>query len=248
VENRDTSAGLQLVRRSPTTLHLVPTTAEAHVFPRAAVERLRPPAGRHVLAVLLGLVLGALIALGIAPDLLPAWDGTRGTAFTLTAVPMFLLVTRGHPGGFVLGAVVGAAVGIAAGGPVGLAAAMGVVYAILGWLTWLGYASRRRWWPRLEPLLDHHAVTAGTAVSVEKYSEFPRPKLDVRVTSPEVPGQVWHVRIISMPELQPRAGDAYTVWYRPDDPEAAVLTIGTDVAGQSARAAQDRAAAEPPRP
>lgn len=237
--------GPRVIRRSPVTLALLPTADDARRFPTAVVEGLRPRAGRLGWGVLLGLGAGLALAvlLGEWSALEAAETVVRGSAFVAVLVLLALNYTRGHPVGNAVAGVAGAAGALAGGAPFGPSL---VALLVLGGLTvpaWLGYRSRQRWWPRLEALLAEHRLADGVAHRVERVAASARPyRYVIQVSSPDLPGFVWAVEEQSSSQLQPRAGDRVAVWYRPADPEAAVLCLALDEVSQAARA---RRAAQP---
>jgi hypothetical protein len=231
--------GPRVIRRSPVTLTVLPTVADARRFPTGVVEGLRPRAGRVGWGVLLGLAaaLALAVLLGEWPVAERAETLVRGAAFVAVLVLLALNYARGHPVGNAIGGVAGAAVALAGGAPVGPSV---VALLVVGGLTvpaWLGHRARRRWWPRLEALLADHRLADGVAHSVERVAASGRPyRYVIQVSSPDLPGFVWAVEEQSSSQLQPRTGDRVAVWYRPADPEAAVLCVALDEVSQAARA------------
>ena len=215
------------VRRSPTTLHVVPTVAEAHEFPSAAIDALRPSRHRILTGVILGMVLAWCVAIFVAPSLVNSeWEALRGWMVIISCVPLFFLYAQGHPSGFLIGASGGVTVGVAAGGSVWSAIIAAAVLLLLFWANAAGYRARENWWPRIAALSGEHVMVQAVLEGLWEFSSYPRSRSDIRVVATGVP-YVWTLRVTSSPDYAPREGDTVTVWYRPVDPEAAVLCVTT---------------------
>ncbi|WP_454051108.1 hypothetical protein [Cellulomonas sp. Marseille-Q8402] len=222
-------------RQSPVLLVVHPTAADLGTFPADQVEALRPPAGRVGVGVVLGLVLAALVAVvaHAGPGAVPA---IAGAGAAVVALAVYL---RGHPVAYVIGAVLGAVAALLPGGSVVVAVVAAVVLLVLAWFARLGYAARRQWWPRLEALLTEHRPADGVLeVRGVAGSGFPHRYL-LTATSPDVPGRSWTVEEVASRHLQPRTGDPVRIWFRPADPDAAVLAVSSDQVGMQARLAED---------
>ncbi|GIG35766.1 hypothetical protein [Cellulomonas pakistanensis] len=233
-------AGLRLVRRSPTTWWPVPTlgTPESRGFPQAALDAHRPSPWRYVLGGLLGGALAGVVALLLAPPGWAAWDGAARVAGAVAGLVLLAVVhTRGHPVAYALGGVGGAAAGLALGGRVAPAVVLAVVGCALAVPAWSGYAARTRWWPRLDALAERHRCVEGAVAEAVPVAGSGWPaRYDVRVTSPDAPGlHWWALERQASPGSRPLVGDPVRIWYRPDDPEAAVLCVPEDVVAPEAR-------------
>jgi hypothetical protein len=231
--------GPRVIRRSPLVLVVVPTMADAARLPVEVVESYRPRSGRTGwglgLGVLLGLVLTLLLT-GELPASLP--EGlVRAVAFAAVLVVLAVNHRRGHPVGNAIGAALGLVGALLTGGSPAFSV---VATALVGALTipaWLGDRSRATWWPRLEGLLTEHRSASGVAHSVERVAASGRPyRYVVQVSTPDLPGFVWSTEEQSSPRYEPAPGDRVTIWYRPSDPEAAVLCVAGDEVSQMARA------------
>ncbi|WP_034608781.1 hypothetical protein [Cellulomonas sp. URHD0024] len=212
----------------PLRFGLVPTVQEATVFPAALVRSDAPRAARHVVAGLLGLVVGALalIAFGysglsdhigwvyaqpvaVALALVVAVVNWKYGAWTMYAVALVmalpaLLAVGADPGPMLLG------LAILVGGLVP---------------TWRGDQARQRRWARTSALMDGAVLTAAQVVRVDRedLAGVAESSLWVTIASVDRPGLTWTVGRISGPDFQPRTGDPMSVWYAADDPEIAVV-------------------------
>lgn len=232
--------GLRLVRRSPTTWWPVPSldVPGSRRFPQEALDAHRPSRWRHLLGVLLGAALATVVALLLAPPGWAAWDGlARGACVVAVLVLLGVGYARGHPVASVIGGLGGAGAGLALGAGAGPAAAAAVVCCALAVPAWSGYAARTRWWPRLDGLAGRHRCVEGAVADALPVAGSGWPgRYDVRVTSPDAAGLEWWVAgLQAQPGSRPLPGDPVRVWYRPDDPEAAVLCVPDDVVSPEAR-------------
>jgi hypothetical protein len=136
-------------------------------------------------------------------------------------------------------------------GSVIVAAVAAVALLALAWFARLGHAARQQWWPRLEGLLTEHQTADGVLhVQGVAGSGYPHRFL-LTASTPEMPGRSWTVEEVSSRELQPRTGDPVRIWFRPSDPDAAVLAVSADRVGMRARLAEHSrggSAAGPDRP
>lgn len=232
--------GPRLVRRSPTTWWPVPSlgTPASRRFPQEALDAHRPSPWRYVLGVLLGAALAAVVALLLAPAGWAAWDGAARVAGVVAGFVLLAVIhARSHPVAYALGGVGGAAAGLALGADPGPAVVSAVVCGALAVAAWTGYAARSRWWPRLDGLAERHRCVDGAVADAVPVPGSGWPgRYDVRVTSPDAPGLEWWVAgRQAEPGSRPVPGDPVRVWYRPDDPEAAVLCVPDDVVSPEAR-------------
>ncbi|HYQ77396.1 hypothetical protein [Cellulomonas sp.] len=233
--------GPRVVRRAPVVLAVVPTWADTHAFPAAAVEASRPRAGRWGLGLVLGLVLGALVLAATSAVDLPGGGEVRVTCLVLGVLALAVLATHGHPAGYLVGAGIGAAGGLVAGS--GAAVGVGVVCGVLAWPAWVGFRARNRWWPRLEAVLREHRRVDGRVVGSRAVSDYP-PRLRTTVESPDAPGVSWTVDVQTSPRVQVAVGDPVAMWLRPADPGAGVLVLSEDVVGLAAKTSRGGGSAQ----
>jgi hypothetical protein len=220
--------------REPVVLTVVPTSAEAAVFPADAVALVGRPPGGAALAVLLGVVVGlGLTGTAAAAQAADRWGLPAGGlaigGLAVAGVAAAIAYRRAEPWAWFVAAATTLTAAVSLGAVVG-AVVWALVEVGLGLLAVRGDRARAARWPALRRLLAEHAPVPGTVTGLVTQSRAGVMAVDawITVTSPAVPGAAWRTHVLAGAEWNPREGDPVTVWYCPGEPAAAAVVVAQD--------------------